>query len=95
MVIFPLVVKDQRADGSGQGRFFPSLRCALKDFERNSKINIPSNQICKRLYSTINLNKLDRIDYLSPVNPWFLTGFSDGEASFILYIQETNNTKLK
>lgn len=28
------------------------------------------------------------------MNPWFLTGFSDGEASFILYIQKTNNTKI-
>ena len=88
-----VVVKDQRADGSGLGRFLPSLRCALINFERNYKINIPSNQICKRLYS-ISLNKLDRIDYLSPINPWFLTGFADGEASFIIYIQKTDNAKL-
>lgn len=89
----PLIVKDQRADGNGQGRTLPCLRCALMGFERNYLINNLSNQIYKRLYS-ININKSDRVHSISPVNPLFFTGFADGEASFMLYIQKTSNTKI-
>ena len=48
----------------------------------------------KRFYSNIIINKSDFINTEYPVDPGFLTGFSDGEASFIIYIQKTNNTKI-
>lgn len=87
-------VKEQRVDGNGLVGFSTSLRCTLTGFERNSDINILSNQMFKRFYSNISINKSDFINTESPVDPWFLTGFSDGEASFIIYIQKTNNTKI-
>jgi hypothetical protein len=90
----PAAVKEQRVDGNGQVVNITCLRCTLKDFERNFYINVLSNQIFKRSYSSISINKSDYINSESSVNPWFLTGFADGEASFIIYIQKTDNTKL-
>lgn len=87
-------VKEQRVDGNGQVVNIACLRCALKIFERNSYINVLSNQILKKSYSSIAINKSDYIISESPINPWFLTGFADGEASFIIYTQKTDNTKL-
>lgn len=90
----PITVKEQRADGSGQVRTLTCLRCALTGFERKPKINILSKEIYLKYYSSISIDKSDRIDCISPVNPWFFTGFADGEASFIIYIQKTDNTKI-
>nr|YP_006576199.1 intron protein 2, putative LAGLIDAGDG endonuclease [Madurella mycetomatis]AEY94398.1 intron protein 2, putative LAGLIDAGDG endonuclease [Madurella mycetomatis] len=92
--LIPAIVKEQRVDGNGLVEYSTSLRCTLSDFERNSNINILSNQVFKRFYSNIIINKSDFINTESPVDPWFFTGFSDGEASFIIYIQKTNNTKI-
>jgi len=74
-----LFVKEQRVDGSCCiFTFFNymQLRCTLMGFERNYQINNPSKQINlnKRNYSTL-VQK-------SKLNPWFVTGFSDAEASF-------------
>ena len=46
-----------------------------------------------KLFSTSTIDT-NHNELMSKMNPWFLTGFSDGEASFILYIQKTNNTKI-
>lgn len=93
--LVPTAVKEQRVDGNGQVVNIACLRCTLKDFERNSYINVLSNQIFKKSSSSsIAINKSDYINSESPVNPLFLTGFADGEASFIIYIQKTDNTKL-
>ena len=43
-------VKEQRVDGNGQVVNIACLRCALKNFERNSYINVLSNQILKKKY---------------------------------------------
>ena len=61
-------VKEQRVDGSCFG-LSPKLRCTLMDFERNYQIKIPSKQLNKHYYSTIN--------YSSTINPWFITGLID------------------
>ena len=90
----PTTVKDQRVDGSGQEKLSSCLRCILTGFERNSDINILSKQIHRRFFTSIGANKIDQIEFKSEINPWFLTGFSDGEASFIVYIQKTDNTKI-
>ena len=92
--VLPTTVKDQRVDGSGQEIYSSCLRCILTGFERNSEVNNLSKQIHKRYISSISANKIDKIEFKSKMNPWFLTGFSDGEASFILYIQKTDNTKI-
>nr|YP_009364303.1 hypothetical protein [Ophiocordyceps sinensis]ARF03413.1 hypothetical protein [Ophiocordyceps sinensis]QDH07192.1 GIY-YIG endonuclease [Ophiocordyceps sinensis] len=105
----PATVKDQRVDGSGQEKFSSCLRGTLTDFERYSEVNILSKQIHKRFFTAsprTNVwaspalaggNKIDNLEFNSAatkMNPWFLTGFSDGEGSFILYIQKTNKTKI-
>ena len=46
-----------------------------------------------KLFSTSTID-IKHNESMLDMNPWFLTGFSDGEASFILYIQKTNNTKI-
>jgi hypothetical protein len=69
------------------------LRYTLLDFERNSQIKIPSNQIQqRRLYSTV---KIDKAKIKKETNeltllriPWFVTGFSDAEGSFIIVIRK-------
>jgi hypothetical protein len=86
-------VKEQRVDGNWLLnkliilKVFRSLRCILMGFERNSHIKILSKQLNKnkRNYSTLIQN--------TKINPWFVTGFSDAEASFsvLIYI----NKKLK
>lgn len=96
-----ITVKDQRVDGNGQEKFNSCLRCTLTNFERNFEVNNQSKQIHKRFFSLFRGNRLDNLEINSSntsvsikINPWFITGFSDGEASFILYIQKTNNTKI-
>jgi hypothetical protein len=73
-------VKEQRVDGSWHLNMFKilfrCLRCTLMGFERNYQIKILSKQLTKhkRNFSTLVQN--------SKINPWFVTGFCDGEASF-------------
>jgi len=80
-----IVVKEQRVDGSciGVPRFLqnslPMLRCTLMGLERDYQIRNLSKVLHKkevRFYSTSNnKNKIS-------LNPWFLTGFIDGEGCF-------------
>nr|ATI20529.1 hypothetical protein [Juglanconis juglandina] len=88
-------VKEQRVDGSYTGPI-PVLRCTrftlfaryanLMGFERNYQVKIPAKVFLRKNYSTLSNLKL---------NPWFITGFSDAEGSFIISIYKDNNTKLK
>ena len=83
-----IAVKEQRVDGSWYGlnsTSFPYLRCTLVGFERNYRVKIHSNPV----NLTRNYSKLD-----SKLNPWFITGFTDGEGSFILTIIKDNKYKL-
>nr|AYE93323.1 LAGLIDADG homing endonuclease [Termitomyces sp.]AYE93324.1 LAGLIDADG homing endonuclease [Termitomyces sp.] len=79
-------VKEQRVDGSYFGAIYPKLRCTLMGFERNYQIKIPSNQLNKKSFSTKSVR-------MTKINPWFLTGFVDGEGCFSIKIQ--HNAKLK
>jgi len=76
-------VKEQRVDGSYFG-LNPKLRCTLTGFERNYPFKIPSKQFNNKSFSTFIKYK---------INPWFLTGFTDGEGCFSIKIQQ--NAKLK
>lgn len=89
-----VTVKEQRVDGNGQVKFNTCLRSILSGFYLNLAINNQSKQIHKRFYTSTNTNKIDIIEYRSKMNPWFFTGFSDGEASFIIYIQKTDKIKI-
>jgi len=88
-------VKEQRVDGSwfispvqNQTKLM-NLRCTLAGFERNYQIRILSKELYKnerRFYSTL--------DYLNNnnINPWFLTGFIDGEWCFRISLTKVNRT---
>lgn len=85
-----IAVKEQRADDSyigisGINLNLPMLRCTLVGFERNYRVKFHSNPInLTRNYSNLE----------SKLNPWFITGFTDGEGSFILTIIKDNKYKL-
>lgn len=83
-----IAVKEQRVDGSWWGNTLPHLRCTLVGFERNYRVKIHSNPI----NLTRNYSKLESVSEL--LNPWFITGFTDGEGSFILTIIKDNKYKL-
>ena len=82
----PGTVKEQRVDGSWQVGSASCLRCTLMGFERNYQVKAPSKQL--RFYSTLTANKT-QIQLI--INPWFLTGFSDGEACFMINIYKRDN----
>jgi hypothetical protein len=92
-------VKEQRVDGNWcVVVILTHLRYTLLGFERNYQIKIPSKQINqKRLYSTkktchgnnISVNNLCETNELTLLSkPWFVTGFADGEGSFIIAIRK-------
>ena len=65
----------------------PILRCTLMGIERNYRIRILSERLYKkerRFYST-----LDNIKNAG-INPWFLTGFIDGEGCFRISLTKIN-----
>ena len=83
-------VKEQRVDGSWSIKAKSRqmlLRCTLMGFERNYQIKIPTNQLNSRSFSTLSIH--------DKINPWFITGFSDAEASFILSMYKDDNSKMK
>jgi hypothetical protein len=86
-------VKEQRVDGSrsiGKIKNNPILlRCTLMGFERNYPVKIPSTQLNKLFFSTVSGNTTS----LCPLNPYFVSGFADGESCFCTTISK--NKKLK
>lgn len=77
-------VKEQREDGSCRLND-KRLRCSLMGFARNYQIKILSNVLHKkevRFYSTTQ-NKIH-------LNPWFLSGFIDGEGCFRISLTKVN-----
>lgn len=96
------IVKELRVDGSCI--ILPMLRCTLMGFERNYQIRTLSNQInlCAasehlKIFLTskaqlVNPSILiEKQNIARPVNPWALTGFIDGEGSFIMGISKNKN----
>ena len=81
-------VKEQRVDGSycikAKSKQM-QLRCTLMGFERNYQIRILSNKLNKLNFSTISDNP-------SQLNPYFVTGFSDAEASFQVLVFKNQNS---
>ena len=80
-----ITVKEQRVDGSYieylSKKYYSMLRNTLVGFERSYQIKIPSNFInFKRNFCTLE----------SKLNPFYVTGFVDGEGSFILTIIKDN-----
>ncbi len=92
------VVKEQRLDG-GCIRWKANhlvLRYSLMGLERDYPVKIPSNQIHIgpniRSYSTDCSLKSERVS--SNLDPWFITGFCDGESCFYVGIPKSNKSKI-
>jgi len=91
-----IAVKEQRVYGSWCGGInLPHLRCTLTGFERNYQIKILSNQTrlsLLREFSSISSESLIKNPALDksscPLDPWFITGFVDGEGSFIVRVRK-------
>ena len=88
-------VKEQRANGSwcikkGNSPLI-HLRCALMDCESSYRFKIPSKQLNKKYYSTLNTAQA------TVINPWFWTAAShliDAEGSFTVIIDKNKIRKL-
>ena len=85
-------VKEQRVDGSCFGRR-PKLRYTLMGGESRYQLKIPSNQINIKNYYCSNSYSNPTLATPS-LNPYFVTGFSDAEASFIILILKEQKIKL-
>ena len=96
VILNNIAVKEQRVYGCRCGGINIShLRCTLMGFERNYQVKNPSNLIIqRRLYSTkCSLNH--DIDKLPQLNePWFISGFTDAEGCFFIFIRKTPKNKL-
>jgi hypothetical protein len=94
-----ITVKEQRVDVSYIGN--PVLRCTLMDFERGYQVKTLSNQInslkyIRSFHATRVVRNGEQSNKNTPyfaINPWYLTGFTDAEGSFLITIR--NNKKLK
>ena len=88
-----VVVKEQQVDGSCRINLM-RLRGTLMSLEINHPIGIPSKQIDRqiRLFSSrvVQQNKNQN----HKINPYFITGFADGECSFVIRIRKNNNLKV-
>jgi len=91
-----LFVKEQRVDGSWYDKN-SYLRCTLFGFKRNHLARTLSNHInLTRQFSTKTTlfnTELYNNTELIQLNPWFITGFTDGEGTFGLYINSNNKYK--
>lgn len=89
-----IVVKEQRVDGSWFIKpHLINLRCTLRGFERITLSGSLSHQILnKHLYSTTTITKEQKNikSFIHKdgfkLNPWFVTGFTDGDGSFSVSI---------
>ena len=88
-----IVVKEQRVDGHRCVNL-THLRYALMGFERNYQIRILSNHLItlRRLYTSLSTNLLCNLS--DNLNPWFLTGFSDGESNFTVRVFKSDRVKV-
>ena len=91
------IVKEQQVNGS---LFFKlelkDIRYTLMGFKRNYQIRILSNQlnlINTRLF-TSKAQPVESEKLNTSLNHWTLSGFIDGEASFIISVIQNNKKKL-
>jgi LAGLIDADG endonuclease len=88
-------VKEQRVDGSWDLKKNinisnnKSLRCTLTGFERNYPVKNPSKQLNKLFFSTMSTIS----GALQGLNPYFVTGFTDGEGCFCTSIYKDEKYK--
>ena len=87
-------VKEQRVDGSW--RLNKRLRCTLMGCESSYQVKIPSKQLNIRIYSTMP-QAVSVVE--QTLDPYFVTGITDAEASFTVSIysekKDKVNTKIR
>jgi hypothetical protein len=82
-------VKEHRVDRNLK---FYGLRCTLKGLRIIYSVNLPFNQINKvRKFSTVSDSNIPKDIKL--LNPYFITGFSDAEGSFMILILREPRSK--
>lgn len=81
-------VKEQRVDGNYLSKI-DKLRCTLTGFERDYQIKIPSKQLQKFSFSTLNNKSI-----YNNLNLWFITGFTDAEGCFQISIRKDKKYKI-
>lgn len=89
----PVIVKEQRVDGNWQDCLTVScLRFTLTGFERNFQKRILSNPINRQTkrWCTSRLVQSQYEDENFILNPYFVTGFSDGKGCFFIHISKDN-----
>lgn len=90
------IVKEQRIDGNLPRIQILRKRYILKSFERNYQVGIPSNQInTYKFYSSLATQSgvySRPIKFL--INPRFISGFTDAEGCFTLFINRNNKHRI-
>jgi len=100
VILSKIAVKEQRVNGSWHdGNNLSCLRYILMGFGRNYQVKIPSFQLYTRQYSTNNITRtkstVSAVDpsivscKLNLINPFFITGFTDGEGSFMISVRKS------
>ena len=98
-----IAVKEQRVDGSWCDNKLPYLRCTLAGFERNYQVKILSNLINYTTFcsqhkaegvKTFQVRNYSNLPSTLNLNPWYITGFTDGEGCFMLTIIKDKKYKL-
>lgn len=91
-----IIVKEQRVDG-GYIKNILMLRYTLMGLERGYQGRILSNRLnsnLKRLYSTkavLDYKQLSPNYTMRALNPWFISGFVDGEGCFRISFTKKDN----
>lgn len=93
-----ITVKEQRVYGNLLGNV-SSIRYTLKGFERSYRVGIPSKQISQPIgFSALALQffstcvaPLYNPNLVQKLDPWWLTGFIDGEGYFSIGISKNKN----
>ena len=91
-----ITVKEQRVDGHRCVSLM-HVKYILMDLEINYQIRIPSNQliILTRSYTSLSKNPLSNLKSRTDnLNPWFLTGLSDGESNFTVSIYKSKSVRV-
>lgn len=90
-----MFVKEQRVDGNCIISRNIMLRYTLTGFERSYRNRIPTTLLVNNIkfYSTSSINDSRENNTNLIIDPNFLTGFTDGEGSFVLSITKSDNVK--
>jgi len=96
-------VKEQRVDGSWLSNNLLDLRYTLAGFERNYQVKILSNLIYytslfsqhkAKKVNTFQVRNYSNLPSTLNLNPWYISGFTDGEGCFMLTIIKDKKYKL-